>query len=268
MKTQIAVAGVSLSLLGSLISVSSAEAAGLFSIGDSISGSGGPTGIFGVALNPDLGDPPPALNYFGTTVTPPENAVIISSNDIPPEFVAFTYGSIEDPSVAPTTTVETFFARGATGGFSTFDPLTNMNLDAQIRSFQSAPFTSVEDFLVLDDGMGLTVSVDLNGPIESGPINPGAALVLEVPVIITGEKDGDIQTFNGIFRFSTVILEFFGATGTGSDIASGIEVFTGPASYSWQLDVIKDVPEPSSMVSLLALGALGGGMAIKRKVSK
>ena len=274
MKKQIALA-VSLSLVGSVISVSSAEAAGLFNDGDRIQGSSGLTGLYLQAIEEsDDDEAVPALNYFGTTISGnPGTGLFIDG----PDFTGFDYASISNPGLAPLETAETFIGLGSTGGFVGLD-------DAEIRSFQSgfdasnlpdfeAP-TFVEDFLVMTGG-GLTVRVDLNGQIESDNPDPGDSFVFEVPVLVTGDDGVDTQTVNGIFRFSTQdINNGFAVDPAVLDPAQNGEdpytlfLATGGQAYSWELDVIKNVPEPSSMVSLLALGALGGGMAIKRKVSK
>ncbi|EAZ91847.1 PEP-CTERM sorting domain-containing protein [Crocosphaera chwakensis] len=271
MKKQITLA-VSLSLAGSLVSIGSADAA-IFQIGlNSLQGSSSPTGVYGQGIDSTDTPFPPAQNFFGTEITGPSVTI---APDTPGDFTTFDYAIIEDPFAAPTSTAATFVTIGSTGGFSPIGP----GAAGDVRSFVSvvepggdAGFTFVNDFLSYTLGDGLDVKVDLNGVIESSA-GAGGAVTFTVPVIVTAFDGIETETIDGTFRFSTQNISAAFAV-DGAPLATGngneIDVFTGGQSYSWQLDVVKNVsvPEPSSMVSLLALGVLGGGMAMKRKVSK
>ncbi|MGK7886278.1 MAG: PEP-CTERM sorting domain-containing protein [Crocosphaera sp.] len=263
MKTQIALASVSLSLLGGLVSVSSAEAAGLFSDGDSLSGSAGGTGLFNLANADEV---PGAVVYFGTDVTGP-------GINIPAG--GFLYAEITNPSLAPGATADTTInLPSRTGIFTGID-------DGEFRSFVAqAPGTNnLADFLSLTGPGGLTIDVDfVNSTVESEPTETGDGILFEIDVVLTGELDGDIQVVDGIFRLSTenaagdpvaLIPNVIDPDFNGEGVLTLLEQLpNGGQGYSWQLEVVKNVPEPSSMVSLLALSALGAGMAMKRKVSK
>jgi len=222
--------------------------AAAFKNGDTTNGNGGNV-IIGVATS--LADP--AQLFFGTQgITTPPAAITLGKAGNVKSFADIggtANGFIPADSALP---------NNAGNGFFPFDDTT-----VKIKSYITGTPGLITNFVtvapsVATSGLGLTVDIESTF-FETNFTNGFLTAKAKAKV----KRSDDPTVYNGIFSISAQNID---PSTLGPNVGTGsVDLVSNSTSYSWSLEIAA-VPEPSGVAGLLALGVLGGGVVLKRKL--